>query len=83
VQSERDRLQKQLEQAQAASNRNEQRALQAYQRIKGDEKLREKTKKALQIALQLLDEVQSLPEEPPVEADVEVIDDETLEQPSA
>jgi CheY-like chemotaxis protein len=60
---ERDRLRHQLEQANAAAQRNEQRAVEAYQRIKGDEKLREKTKKALQIALQLLDEVQALPEE--------------------
>ena len=60
---ERDRLRDQVAQANSAAQRNEQRAVEAYQRIKGDEKLREKTKKALQIALQLLDEVQALPEE--------------------
>ena len=54
---ERDELRRQLEEAQGAAARNEERAVKAYQRVKGDEKLREKTKKALQIALQLLDEV--------------------------
>jgi CheY-like chemotaxis protein len=54
---ERDDLRRQLEEAQASAAQNEERAVKAYQRIKGDEKLREKTRKALQIALQLLDEV--------------------------
>lgn len=54
---ERDELRRQLEEAQATAVRNEDRAVKAYQRIKADEKVREKTKKALQIALQLLDEV--------------------------
>jgi CheY-like chemotaxis protein len=54
---EREDLRRQLEEATASAARNEDRAVRAYQRIKGDEKLREKTKKALQIAQQLLDEV--------------------------
>jgi DNA-binding response OmpR family regulator len=53
---EREELRKQLEEVQAAAERNEQRAVKAYQKMKGDEKLRDKTRKALQIALQLLDE---------------------------
>ena len=36
--------------------KGEERALKAYQKIKGDEKLRDKVKKAVGIALQLLDE---------------------------
>lgn len=54
---EREDLRRQLEEATATATRNEDRAVRAYQRIKGDEVLREKTKKALQIAQQLLDEV--------------------------
>ena len=38
----------------ASSGQNEERAVQAYQKIKNDEKLREKTRKALEIALALL-----------------------------
>jgi CheY-like chemotaxis protein len=53
---ERDDLKKQLEEAQVASAQNEDRAVKAYQKIKKDEKLRERTRKALQIALQLLEE---------------------------
>ncbi len=53
---EREELRKQVEAAQAQAAQNEDRAVKAYQKIKGDEKLREKTRKALQIALQLLDE---------------------------
>jgi hypothetical protein len=65
-------LRRQLEEANAAAARNEQRAVAAYQRIKGDEKLREKTKKALQIALQLLDEVSVGPEEEVAAAEVQL-----------
>ena len=57
VRDEREELQRQVEQAQAAAKQNEQRAIKAYQKMKGDEKLREKTRKALQIALALLDNV--------------------------
>ncbi|HEY2030613.1 MAG TPA: response regulator [Myxococcales bacterium] len=53
---ERDDLRKQLEEAQAAALQNEERAVKAYQKIKTDERLREKTRKALQIALQLLED---------------------------
>ncbi|MCA1827568.1 MAG: response regulator [Myxococcales bacterium] len=53
---ERDELKKQLEDAQVTAVANEDRAVKAYQKIKGDEKLREKTRKALEIALQLLQE---------------------------
>jgi CheY-like chemotaxis protein len=53
---ERDELRKQLEEAQLTAVQNEDRAVKAYQKIKNDEKLREKTRKALEIALQLLNE---------------------------
>ena len=53
---ERDELKKQLEEARLHAVQNEDRAVKAYQKIKSDEKLREKTRKALQIALQLLEE---------------------------
>jgi CheY-like chemotaxis protein len=39
-----------------ANTKNEDRVVKAYQKIKGDEKLREKTRKAISVALQLLDE---------------------------
>ena len=53
---EREDLRRQLEESHAAAAQNEERAVKAYGKIKTDEKLREKTRKALQIALQLLDE---------------------------
>ncbi len=53
---EREELRKQVEEAQGQAAQNEDRAVKAYQKIKSDEKLREKTRKALQIALQLLEE---------------------------
>ncbi|HEX4384442.1 MAG TPA: response regulator [Myxococcales bacterium] len=56
ISEERDELKKQLEEAQAQAATNEDRAVKAYQKIKNDEKLREKTRKALQIALQLLED---------------------------
>jgi CheY-like chemotaxis protein len=49
------------------STKNEDRVGKLYARIRGDEKLREKTKKALSIALQLLDEQQTSVEEKPDE----------------
>ncbi len=52
---ERDELKKQLEEAQASAEKNEDRAVKAYAKIKNEEKLREKARKALEIALQLLD----------------------------
>jgi len=53
---ERDELKKQLEETQLTAVQNEDRAVKAYAKIKNEEKLREKAKKALQIALQLLEE---------------------------
>jgi CheY-like chemotaxis protein len=60
---EREELRKQLEEAQVTAVANEDRAVKAYQKIKNDEKLREKTRKALEIALQLLQENASEAEE--------------------
>ena len=40
----------------AVNAKHEERVVKAYQKIKSDEKIREKTRKALAIALQLLDE---------------------------
>jgi DNA-binding response OmpR family regulator len=52
---ERDDLKKQIEEALASAEKNEDRAVKAYARIKNEEKLREKARKALEIALQLLE----------------------------
>ena len=52
---ERDELKRQLEEAQASAEKNEDRAVKAYAKIKNEEKLREKARKALEIALQLLE----------------------------
>jgi CheY-like chemotaxis protein/predicted nucleic acid-binding Zn-ribbon protein len=49
-------MRRRIQELEAASAKNEERVVKAYQKIKGDEKLREKTRKALTIALQLLDE---------------------------
>jgi CheY-like chemotaxis protein len=57
---EREELKKAVAEAQAQAAQNEERAVKAYQKIKGDERLRERTRKALTIALQLLDEAPSL-----------------------
>lgn len=53
---ERDELRKQLEEAQVTAVQHEDRAVKAYQKMKGGEQLREKARKALEIALQLLQE---------------------------
>ena len=53
---ERDELKRQLEEAQASAGQNEDRAVKAYAKIKSEEKLREKARKAISIALQLLEE---------------------------
>jgi len=53
---ERDELKRQLDEAQLAAGQNEDRAVKAYAKIKSEEKLREKARKALSIALQLLEE---------------------------
>jgi hypothetical protein len=49
-------LRKRLQELEATSAKHEERVLRAYQKIKGDEKVREKVRKALAIAAQLLDE---------------------------
>ena len=53
---ERDELKRQLEETLHTSGQNEDRAVKAYAKMKSEEKLREKARKALQIALQLLEE---------------------------
>ncbi|MFP2929896.1 hypothetical protein ACLESO_32820 [Pyxidicoccus sp. 3LG] len=53
---EADELRKRIAELEAAAVRNEERVTKLYARIKNDEKLREKTKKAIAIAQQLLDE---------------------------
>ena len=52
---ERDELKRQLQESQASAGQNEDRAVKAYARIKNGEKLREKARKALEIAMQLLE----------------------------
>jgi CheY-like chemotaxis protein len=49
-------LKKQVQDLQGQASKNEERVVKAYLKIKNDEKVREKTKKALQIATQLLEE---------------------------
>ncbi len=51
-----DDLRRHLADMEEAQNRNEERVVKAYQRIKGDERVKEKTRKALTIALQLLED---------------------------
>ncbi len=47
---------KRLQDVEAMSAKNEERVLKAYQKIKADEKVKDKVRKALSIALQLLEE---------------------------
>jgi CheY-like chemotaxis protein len=49
-------LQKRVAELEAANAKNEERVVKAYQKIKSDEKVREKVRKALAIAAQLLDD---------------------------
>jgi CheY-like chemotaxis protein len=49
-------LRKRVQELETQAARHEERVVKAYQKIKNDEKLKEKTRKALTIALQLLDE---------------------------
>jgi CheY-like chemotaxis protein len=49
-------LRRRVQELESATAKHEERVVKAYQKIKSDEKLREKTRKALTIALQLLDE---------------------------
>jgi CheY-like chemotaxis protein len=59
-------LQKQISDLEAQGAKNEERVLKAYQKIKGDEKVKDRVRKALAIAAQLLEE--GLPaEQAPVE----------------
>ncbi|MCP3064331.1 response regulator [Myxococcus sp. K38C18041901] len=53
---EADELRRRIGELEATAVRNEERVTKLYARIKNDEKLREKTKKALAIAQQLLEE---------------------------
>jgi DNA-binding transcriptional MerR regulator len=60
VRGEADRrsadLRRRVQDLEAQAARHEERVVKAYQKIKSDEKLKEKTRKALTVALQLLDE---------------------------
>jgi len=56
-------LRKRIGELEAQSTKNEERVLKAYQKIKGDEKVKDKVRKALAIAAQLLEE--GLPTESP------------------
>ena len=58
-------LTKRLAELEATNAKNEERVVKAYQKIKADEKVREKVRKALAIATQLLEE--GLPAESPAE----------------
>ncbi len=49
-------LRRRVQELESATAKHEERVVKAYQKIKSDEKLREKTRKALTIALQLLEE---------------------------
>jgi CheY-like chemotaxis protein len=55
-------LRRRVQELEAANSKNEERVLKAYQKIKADEKVREKVRKALAIAAQLMDD--GLPQEP-------------------
>ena len=56
-------IQKRMAELEAQSAKNEERVLKAYQKIKGDEKVKDKVRKAIAIAAQLLEE--GLPADPP------------------
>lgn len=49
-------LKKRVQELEAQASKNEERVVKAYLKIKNDEKVREKTRKALTVAAQLLDE---------------------------
>jgi CheY-like chemotaxis protein len=51
-----DDLRRHVSELEETQTRNEERVVKAYQRIKGDERVKEKTRKALSIALQLLED---------------------------
>jgi CheY-like chemotaxis protein len=58
-------MKRRIAELEAANAKNEERVVKAYLKIKGDEKVRDKARKALAIALQLLEE--GLPPEAPAE----------------
>jgi CheY-like chemotaxis protein len=58
-------LRKRVSELEAANAKNEERVVKAYQKIKADEKVRDKVRKALAIATQLLEE--GLPAESPAD----------------
>ncbi len=60
IRGELEAARSRIREMESSTSKSEARIEKLYERIKGDEKLREKTKKALSIALQLLDEQQSL-----------------------
>lgn len=53
---EANQLRARIAELEDANSKNEDRVVKAYQKIKGDEKLKEKTRKAISVALQLLDD---------------------------
>jgi CheY-like chemotaxis protein len=63
-------LRRRISELEEAAQKNEDRLTKFYAKIKEDEKVREKTRKALAIALQLVDEQQQVP----VDVDVDVDD---------
>ncbi|MBS2027713.1 MAG: response regulator [Deltaproteobacteria bacterium] len=68
LEEETTRLRSRATELEESNAKNEDRVVKAYQKIKGDEKLREKTRKAISVALQLLDD----------SAGANVIDDKDL-----
>jgi CheY-like chemotaxis protein len=65
VEKRTSELKKRVQELEAANAKNEERVLKAYQKIKNDEKVREKVRKAVAIAGQLLDEGLPPAAEPP------------------
>jgi CheY-like chemotaxis protein len=61
VENRTEELRQRIAELEAANAKNEERVVKAYLKIKGDEKLREKARKAVAIAQQLLEE--ALPQE--------------------
>jgi CheY-like chemotaxis protein len=56
AEEEATRLRARISELEESNAKNEDRVVKAYQKIKGDEKLREKTRKAISVAMQLLDD---------------------------
>jgi CheY-like chemotaxis protein len=65
---EADSLRTQIQELEQRSTRQEERLAKLFQRIKGDEKVRDKTKKALSIAIHLLEEQPPSDEDEPAAA---------------